>query len=664
MIVEGRVERVADGVLSGWAWAPDEPGRRVRVQVSVDGKIAAAAVADRPRTSLAAAGIGDGAHGFQVQLPEVFTSPEPHSLAVRAEGTVELPAVAAGITVTCSDENGPWAGASFTVDSTFRGADAVAAGAGAALASPAPPSRGRLKELAGRSYEFLNGRPWFSPAFWIVLLGVVWVYVHFAGLTGSVNGDEAYSILYYIAPGPGGFLFGHYQPNDQVLYEALAWVTSSVLGAAVPIYRLANVIPASLAVVVLAGWAWRRLGRWTAAAIALLFTLAPELLSETIQARGYGLTMLAMAAMVVCAAEMTERGSRPALTLGLGASMFIGVATDSVVALGALGVFVALLTQRRLRRSAFKAAVSAGVAFLIVFSPLLGQMRNAFGSDYLLNPNRPHAHAAPARPAVPIDYTISGPALTLAPMAQMLDGGTVGLECTGCVRGSDLWTYGTFPLLLAIGGAVVLLLRRRTGLMLVLALPPLIGFTLLAAGRIYVADRFVLFELVPLLTLMAIGAISVSTWLRDRWLSSAHSASRVLGSGLFGVLALFGSYRIIHLADSWTEVPIQNYKAASQIAIDAGVRPIITDSRRIYGFYYYLGAHGIGLVDDPFLLKRRLCAPGPIVFIHEAGIPDQSDLKCLAHDGAARFVLPQSTGTYFEVWVRSGTAAINRSGPG
>lgn len=661
MIVEGRVERILDGVLSGWAWAPDEPERRVRIQVRVDDDIAASAVANQPRRSLAAAGIGDGAHGFQLQLPEVFTSPGPHRLAVRAEGTFELPAAAAGFTVSCSDKNGPWAGASFTVDPAAPSAPP------AAPRGPRPPRLtpgGRLSELVRSSYAFLNGRPWFSPAFWIVLLSIVWVYVHLVGVTGSVNGDEAYSILYYITPGPSGFLFGHYQPNDQVLYEALAWVTSSVLGAAVPVYRLANVIPAALAVVVLAGWAWRRLGRWTAAVIALLFTLAPELLSETIQARGYGLTMLAMAAMVVCAAEMTERGPRPALTFGLGASMFVGVATDSVVALGALGVFVALLTQRRLRGSALKAGVSAAVAFLIVFSPLLGQMRNAFGSDYLLNPNRPHAQAAPARPAVPIDYTISGPALTLAPTAQMLDRGTVALECTGCVRGSDVWAYGTFQLLLVIAGAVVLLLRRRTGLMLVLALPPLIGFTLLAAGRIYVADRFVLFELVPLLTLMAIGAISVATWLRDRWLSRANTASRLLGSGLFGILVLFGSYRIVHLADSWTDVPIQNYKAASQIAIDAGVRPVVTDSRRIYGFYYYLGAHGIELVTDPSLLRRRLCGPGPIVFIHEALIPDQSELRCLAHDGAARFVLPQSTGTHFEVWVRSGTAAINQSGSG
>jgi len=94
-LVLGRVEQVQDGVVSGWAWSPAAPGWRVTVRVSLDGERVGAAVADLPRPSLSATGIGDGAHGFRIALPPELASPGRHDLRVAAENGVAL-APAAG----------------------------------------------------------------------------------------------------------------------------------------------------------------------------------------------------------------------------------------------------------------------------------------------------------------------------------------------------------------------------------------------------------------------------------------------------------------------------------------------------------------------------------------------------------------------------------------
>jgi hypothetical protein len=61
--------RTADRIL-GWAWDPGEPGERLKVALMDGDTVLAETVADRQREDLARNGVGDGAHAFDIALPE------------------------------------------------------------------------------------------------------------------------------------------------------------------------------------------------------------------------------------------------------------------------------------------------------------------------------------------------------------------------------------------------------------------------------------------------------------------------------------------------------------------------------------------------------------------------------------------------------------------
>lgn len=66
--VVGYLDGYRYGHLEGWAHIPDEPGRRVEVEVVANGFIVAKAVAKDYRGDLRYAGIGDGRHAFRIPL--------------------------------------------------------------------------------------------------------------------------------------------------------------------------------------------------------------------------------------------------------------------------------------------------------------------------------------------------------------------------------------------------------------------------------------------------------------------------------------------------------------------------------------------------------------------------------------------------------------------
>lgn len=67
--LDGCVDAVADGRLYGWAWDRERPDDRLAVEVRKGEAVLAVGIADRPRPDLAASGIGDGAHAFELDLP-------------------------------------------------------------------------------------------------------------------------------------------------------------------------------------------------------------------------------------------------------------------------------------------------------------------------------------------------------------------------------------------------------------------------------------------------------------------------------------------------------------------------------------------------------------------------------------------------------------------
>ena len=62
-------EATQEGWVSGWAWYPDDPDRRVNLDILVDGVQVGSARAGNFRADLRDAGIGDGGYGFSFALP-------------------------------------------------------------------------------------------------------------------------------------------------------------------------------------------------------------------------------------------------------------------------------------------------------------------------------------------------------------------------------------------------------------------------------------------------------------------------------------------------------------------------------------------------------------------------------------------------------------------
>jgi hypothetical protein len=81
-------------VALGWVADRSDLDARVGVSVVVDGEIVAEGVADVARPDLAALELGDGAHGFQVALPERLQTPARHRILVLA-GPEQVPIPAA-----------------------------------------------------------------------------------------------------------------------------------------------------------------------------------------------------------------------------------------------------------------------------------------------------------------------------------------------------------------------------------------------------------------------------------------------------------------------------------------------------------------------------------------------------------------------------------------
>src|SRR5271166_1422790 len=83
-IVEGRFEGVVNDRVLGWAWSPQSPLERIWVTVFVDEEPIALVAADLERRDLLDAGMGDGAHGFSVQLPIGLCDDGQHTVQVMA----------------------------------------------------------------------------------------------------------------------------------------------------------------------------------------------------------------------------------------------------------------------------------------------------------------------------------------------------------------------------------------------------------------------------------------------------------------------------------------------------------------------------------------------------------------------------------------------------
>ncbi len=67
--IVGFLEMLSNGKAYGWAWDPSQPDEPVEVEIYDGESLLGTVRADLPRHDLAAQGIGDGRHAFQLELP-------------------------------------------------------------------------------------------------------------------------------------------------------------------------------------------------------------------------------------------------------------------------------------------------------------------------------------------------------------------------------------------------------------------------------------------------------------------------------------------------------------------------------------------------------------------------------------------------------------------
>lgn len=85
--IRGAVDNVGAEKIYGWAWHPDFPTERLRIEARLAGRAVLSGRADFARPDLAPSGIGDGNHAFELRL-------NPDCVARRAE--LAIVAVATG----------------------------------------------------------------------------------------------------------------------------------------------------------------------------------------------------------------------------------------------------------------------------------------------------------------------------------------------------------------------------------------------------------------------------------------------------------------------------------------------------------------------------------------------------------------------------------------
>jgi hypothetical protein len=80
----GKIEVVTHTLVAGWAYSGADAGPQA-LAILLNGAVVGRVVADRYRADLAAAGIGDGRHGFSFVLPKGLAAGPDHRIEVRRE---------------------------------------------------------------------------------------------------------------------------------------------------------------------------------------------------------------------------------------------------------------------------------------------------------------------------------------------------------------------------------------------------------------------------------------------------------------------------------------------------------------------------------------------------------------------------------------------------
>jgi hypothetical protein len=479
----------------------------------------------------------------------------------------------------------------------------------------------------------------WTPVGLIALAAFTALWTRLIGLDQSMWNDEVYSVVHYITPGPSAiFSSSGYVPNDHVLFELLTWATVHISGGhANATYRLWSVVPSLAALVVMAWWLLRRYGEWVAAVFAVLAVAAPVHLIYATQARGYGLSFLAGAVLVIGAVTFKEERSRRGLALIVAGSL-VGIWTLPVFVLFVLAVLLPLLWFRALRRPLMITLVGLGAASLLFYAPLLSaiihQSNQQFGTQ------------------LGWDGFVHGPLHDqLLPTMQLL------------LPNAPRNTLGAIIAAILVAGLIGLWRRRDWVVAVVFLGSAILTYLGLEIGRFYVSPRFASFVLLPMLAVAAVGLVEVGLLLAR---GIPATAVVVLACVTLSILLLS---KIEKVASTDAQTPIENFQQAAAVISRTNVNePIVTNSEGPIELRYYLGgSRGYQVMSPPALAKMFCSTRTPFIFVQDdrqapAELPPITDTTCLVKRGAVSVGIPQQWGATLAVWfVPALPATVSRS---
>lgn len=457
-----------------------------------------------------------------------------------------------------------------------------------------------------------------------VALGVVFVVSRTAGLDQSLWEDEVYTLHHYVGEG-FGVIFdpSAYIANNHPLFSLLSTSLDALFGSSEVTFRLGSVIPAAVATVAVTYWLWIRAGRTAAMAFAFLATFSPLHFEVFRQARGWGLTLLATALVLISSLEI-QRSNDPEWQgfAWFGVGCLLGVWTIYAVALPFLvhGVILLVTTRGRRLRLAVMAAL-VGMGSVLFYWPL----RSA-----LVDPTaaRSGASAAPRDGFVTLgDFILQPIERLLAPIFHL------GLPSVAAISISSI---------LVVAGIVSLWRSKRWTVLSHFLLPVVVVFGALGLKETSIWDRYVSFLILHVLALAALGVSWIWSIARNRpaWLVATVSIGLV---GL-GIAAAFIPY-----ASRITSVPRENFKGVAELIEATPGLEIAYTHTPAFEFIHNLDDVFLERVTREEFVDLTCSTEGPAAFIDYPRREPRVESQCLEDRGIV-VTLPQRRRPPIDVW--------------
>jgi hypothetical protein len=383
-VVEGRLDGLVDGHVLGWAWSPESPTERIWVALFVDDEPVGLTAADLERRDLLAVGVGDGAHGFAIEIPPPLRSGGGHVIRVMAGGSNTQLHPSAGFS---SNGGSPLSG-EISLAPVPGGDVSVSAADGARQAVALPRLTGGV---GGAEWATLLDRPMTRAAqalervpVWVrwaalvvVLLAVTWPFGSPVPRPGT---DRSWQIGLALAFSRG-LVFG----RDIIFTYGPLGFTVHPLRTSAGAYRVALIVGALVQaglLVALLVCVRRTMG--LAVAVLAAFVLA-SLVGETQADPLLAIAFGAVALTLTASADRSEHAARMLAIWGgaLAAAALLvklddGTASAVVITIGLAGT---ARPRRALAQGAISFAVALCVVWLLVGQPL-GALPGYFEGAY------------------------------------------------------------------------------------------------------------------------------------------------------------------------------------------------------------------------------------------------------------------------------------------